>query len=135
MSPRISVGFMSSFSSIQRARWPFHQHSSTSGSPSPSRSVRMISSLGFVSFECRGEFLWDDDFYVTNNTALKRPDGIERIWLHNPKGGFLKARDYPVPQFYPMTHTSFWVQTRGHDWSMPLASWPFHLVNVLLHFA
>src|SRR5207237_7740946 len=30
---------------------------------------------------------------------------------------------------------SFWVQTRGHDWSKPLASWPFHLVNVLLHFA
>src|SRR4051812_21103645 len=83
----------------------------------------------------RGEFLWDDDFYVTNNTALKRADGIERIWMHNPKGGFLKPREYPVPQFYPVTHTSFWVQTRGHDWSMPLASWPFHLVNVLLHFA
>src|SRR5439155_17895232 len=42
---------------------------------------------------------------------------------------------YPVPQFYPMTHTSFWVQTRGHDWQEPLQSWPFHLVNVLLHFA
>jgi len=77
----------------------------------------------------RGEFLWDDDFYVTNNTALKRPDGIERIWL-----GVRDPRTYPVPQFYPMTHTSFWVQTRGHNWNQPLASWPFHLVNVLLHF-
>ena len=76
-----------------------------------------------------GEFLWDDDYYVTNNKALSRPDGIEKIWL-----GVKDPRTYPVPQFYPMTHTSFWVQTRGHDWQEPLASWPFHLINVLLHF-
>jgi tetratricopeptide (TPR) repeat protein len=77
----------------------------------------------------RGDFLWDDDYYVTNNKALNHPDGIEQIWM-----GIKNPKTYPVPQYYPMTHTSFWVQTRGHDWSEPLQSWSFHLVNVLLHF-
>ena len=34
-----------------------------------------------------------------------------------------------------MTHTSFWLETLRHDWQEPLQSWPFHLINVLLHFA
>ena len=29
----------------------------------------------------RAGWIWDDDYYVTNNKALSRPDGIERIWL------------------------------------------------------
>jgi hypothetical protein len=85
--------------------------------------------VGSYAPSMKGEFLWDDDYYVTNNKALSRPDGIEQIWL-----GVKDPKTYPVPQFYPMTHTSFWVETRGHDWSQPLASWPFHLINVLLHF-
>src|SRR3954468_1090395 len=57
ISPRTSVDFMSSFSSIQRARLPLHQHSRTSGSPSLSRSMRRISSSGLslLSRDFRGE--------------------------------------------------------------------------------
>ena len=83
----------------------------------------------------RGAFIWDDDFYVTNNLALKTSEGIEQIWLHNPRGGVLPAHDYPVPQFYPMTITSFWAQTARPGLDCAAATWPFHLINVLLHIA
>lgn len=76
----------------------------------------------------RGGFLWDDDVYVTHNKALSRAGGIQRIWL-----GVRDPKTYPVPQYYPMTHTSFWLETRWQDWSKPLSSMPFHLINVMLH--
>jgi tetratricopeptide (TPR) repeat protein len=92
--------------------------------------VIILPILVFASYwpSMRGEFLWDDDYYVTNNSALVSQDGIERIWV-----GVKNPRTYPVPQYYPMTHTSFWVQTRWHDFNKPLSPTPFHVVNVLLH--
>ncbi|HEX3359268.1 MAG TPA: tetratricopeptide repeat protein [Tepidisphaeraceae bacterium] len=77
-----------------------------------------------------GQFLWDDDYYVTHNSALNHPDGIEQIWA-----GIRSPQIYPVPQYYPMTITSFWAQTRAHNFDQPLAPGPFHLINVLLHVA
>ena len=29
----------------------------------------------------RGGYVWDDDFYVTNNLTLRTFDGLQRIWL------------------------------------------------------
>ena len=47
-----------------------------------------------------GDFLWDDDFYVTNNKSLRTNDGIEKIWLEvtHPQAAYLTD---VVPQFYP----------------------------------
>ena len=67
----------------------------------------------------QGGFVWDDDDYVTENANLKSLAGLQRIWFE------LGA----VPQYYPLVHTSFWVEY--HLWGLrPLG---FHLTNVLLH--
>jgi Flp pilus assembly protein TadD len=66
-----------------------------------------------------GDFIWDDDRYVSQNPTLKDAHGLERIWFHWGA----------TPQFYPMTHTSFWIEYRY--WQLdPLG---YHITNVLLH--
>jgi len=67
----------------------------------------------------RGGYIWDDDHYITENTTLRTLDGLRRIWLE-PKA---------LPQYYPLVHTSFWVEY--HLWQ--LHPFGYHLVNVLLH--
>jgi tetratricopeptide (TPR) repeat protein len=68
-----------------------------------------------------GGFIWDDDFHITENKALRDADGLRRIWTDTRT----------TPQYYPLTHTSFWLQYRL--WSDdPL---PYHVANVLLHVA
>jgi hypothetical protein len=41
-------------------------------------------------------FIWDDDDYVTNNTALHNLDGLKRIWFDTTA----------PPQYYPPVITS-----------------------------
>ena len=67
----------------------------------------------------RGGYIWDDDHYITENTTLRTLDGLRKIWLE-PKA---------LPQYYPLVHTSFWVEY--HLWQ--LHPFGYHLVNVLLH--
>jgi tetratricopeptide (TPR) repeat protein len=67
----------------------------------------------------RGGYIWDDDYYITENTTLRTLDGLRRIWLE-PKA---------LPQYYPLVHTSFWLEY--HLWQ--LHPFGYHLVNVLLH--
>ncbi len=67
----------------------------------------------------RCTYIWDDDDYVTENATLPTVDGLRRIWLEPGA----------VPQYYPLVHTSFWVEYR--IWK--LHPFGFHLVNVLLH--
>jgi tetratricopeptide (TPR) repeat protein len=65
-------------------------------------------------------FIWDDDRYIEQNIQLRTTAGLERIWLQP-----LKAE----PQYYPLTHTSFWIEY--HLWALrPLR---YHLDNLLLH--
>lgn len=63
--------------------------------------------------------MWDDDAHVTNNATLTSLDGLRRIWVE-PSA---------LPQYYPLVHTSFWVEARL--WGM--APFGYHLDNVLLH--
>jgi len=64
-------------------------------------------------------FIWDDDDYVTENTRLQSLEGLGEIWL-----------DYEAtPQYYPLVHSSFWVEYQL--WG--LAPLGYHVVNVLLH--
>jgi Flp pilus assembly protein TadD len=69
----------------------------------------------------RAGYIWDDDYYITENSTLRTPDGLRRIWLE-PKA---------LPQYYPLVHTAFWVEY--HLWQ--LHPFGYHLVNVLLHTA
>jgi len=69
----------------------------------------------------RGGFVWDDDYYVTHNRALRDIDGLVRIWLVPGT----------TPQYYPLVHTTFWLEY--HLWGQRPAG--YHIVNVLLHIA
>jgi tetratricopeptide (TPR) repeat protein len=66
-----------------------------------------------------GGFIWDDDFYVTENPTLRSLRGLESIWL---KPG-------ATSQYYPLVFTSFWAEY--HLWG--LQPFGYHLVNILLH--
>ena len=69
----------------------------------------------------RDGFIWDDDSYVTENSTLHDLNGLRRIWFEVGA----------VPQYYPMVHTTFWLEY--HLWGLNPAG--FHLINVLLHGA
>ena len=79
----------------------------------------LLMTLVFYIPAIRGGYVWDDDYYVTNNLTLRTFDGLRRIWLE------IGA----VPQYYPLVHSSFWVEY--HLWQ--LNPFGYHLVNVLLH--
>ena len=64
-------------------------------------------------------FVWDDDFYVTENPALRSVEGLKGIWI---KPG-------TTVQYYPLVFTSFWGEY--HLWG--LQPFEYHLVNILLH--
>jgi protein O-mannosyl-transferase len=65
-----------------------------------------------------GGFIWDDDAHLTS-PDLGSLGGLGRIWCEPG------ARQ----QYYPLTHTIFWVE---HEiWGY--APLPYHLVNILLH--
>ena len=67
----------------------------------------------------RNGFIWDDDSYVTENPTLRDPGGLQRIWFEVGA----------VPQYYPMVHTTFWLEY--HLWGLNPVG--YHLINVLLH--
>ena len=64
-------------------------------------------------------WVWDDDDYVTENRTLRSLHGLGSIWFE------IGA----VPQYYPLVHTSFWIEHRL--WGLDPAG--YHAVNVLLH--
>ncbi|UCE64069.1 MAG: glycosyltransferase family 39 protein, partial [Nitrospirota bacterium] len=62
--------------------------------------------------------LWDDGAHITR-TELRSAEGLGRIWFE------LGA----TQQYYPLTHSAFWLQHRlwGDETS------GYHLINILLH--
>ncbi|MAX26494.1 MAG: hypothetical protein CMJ19_18530 [Phycisphaeraceae bacterium] len=64
-------------------------------------------------------YIWDDDYYVTQNPTLTSFDGLVDIWF-SPRS---------IPQYYPMVHTTFWLEYRA--WGLHPTG--YHVVNVLLH--
>ena len=68
-----------------------------------------------------GGFIWDDAAHVTESRAVVDPGGLPAIWIEPGS----------VPQYYPLTHSSFWLEDRlwGEN---PMG---YHAVNILLHAA
>jgi len=64
-------------------------------------------------------FVWDDDWYVTDNPHLLTLGGLYKIWFE------IGA----TVQYYPLVFTSFWVEQRLWGFS-PLG---YHLTNICLH--
>jgi tetratricopeptide (TPR) repeat protein len=67
----------------------------------------------------RAGFIWDDDVHVTDNVLLRSAEGLKLIW----------TRLGATPQYYPLTHTSFWVEY-GIWGDRPFG---YHVTNVALH--
>jgi Tfp pilus assembly protein PilF len=67
----------------------------------------------------RNGFIWEDDDYVTNNLTLRSVKGLARLWL--------RPRD--TPQYYPVVHTTFWIEYRL--WQLSPVG--FHTINMFLH--
>jgi len=80
--------------------------------------IVLITLLAYIP-AMRGGYVWDDETYVTQNPTLRTLDGLRRIWLEPGA----------VPQYYPLVHTTFWVEY--NLWQ--LHPFGYHLVNVLLH--
>jgi tetratricopeptide (TPR) repeat protein len=76
--------------------------------------------LTFIAYlpALQGDFVWDDDYYVSDNPLLHDLDGLRRIWTTTE-----------TPQYYPLVFTSFWIER--HLWG--LNSTGYHVTNVLLH--
>ena len=72
-----------------------------------------------------GKFIWDDDYYVTRNHLLTNFDGLQKIWF----GVLPRPAEYALPQYYPLTYTTFWLEYRL--WGLDPAG--YHAVNVILH--
>ena len=68
-----------------------------------------------------GGFIWDDDRYVTQNSLLKAPDGLHRIWF---------SLDAPS-QYFPLAYTVLRIERSLWD----LNPTGYHWVNILLHVA
>jgi tetratricopeptide (TPR) repeat protein len=67
----------------------------------------------------QNDYIWDDDYYVTQNATLRSAHGLYRMWFE------LRA----IPQYYPLVHTTYWLEY--HLWGLkPLG---YHIVNILLH--
>jgi hypothetical protein len=66
-----------------------------------------------------GEFIWDDGRNITESPNMEGTDGLWRIWTEPSS----------TQQYYPLTHTSFWLNYRVSG----LNPFGYHLTNVLLH--
>src|SRR5262249_6740001 len=84
-------------------------------------AILVASTLAVYTPVWNAGFIWDDEAHATQNGCLRSLSGLGRIWL--------KPRS--TPQYYPLVHTTFWVEY--HIWgASPLG---YHVVNVLLHAA
>ncbi|NQU44572.1 tetratricopeptide repeat protein [bacterium] len=84
----------------------------------PALALAVLIAVAFLP-AVRAGFIWDDDDYVTENETLRSLDGLRRIWFEVGA----------TPQYYPLVHTSFWIEHRLWE----LNATGYHLVNILLH--
>jgi protein O-mannosyl-transferase len=66
-----------------------------------------------------GGFIWDDPQYITGNPLLRTWPGLLAIWIH-PSA---------LPQYYPLVHTTFWIEYH----LVGLHPLLYHVDNILLH--
>ncbi len=82
----------------------------------------------------RGDFIWDDDAYVSENPLFQNLSGLGKIWslklITKPDGQ--RCFNSYTPQYYPLVFSTFWLESSLWDQNNPRG---FHIVNVLLHIA
>lgn len=82
--------------------------------------VLFLLAITFVAYQpvWHAGFIWDDDSFLTNNTVIRDPHGLYRLWF-----------TASTPDYFPLTSSMLWLEWRIWG-SNPLG---YHLVNVLLH--
>ena len=65
----------------------------------------------------RNGFIWDDNDHFTENPAMTRPDGLQKIWS-----------SLAVSRYYPLTLSTFWAERRL--WGLNPVG--YHAVNIAL---
>jgi tetratricopeptide (TPR) repeat protein len=65
-----------------------------------------------------GEWLWDDDYLLTQNTVVHAADGLPSLWVAPATADYL-----------PLTMSALWLQWRFFG----LDSTGYHFVSILLH--
>src|SRR3989338_10113375 len=66
----------------------------------------------------RGDFIWNDDTFLTNNPLIHAPYGLYYFWFSTKP-----------PDYFPLVSTSLWLEWRL--WGMNATG--YHITNVLLH--
>jgi tetratricopeptide (TPR) repeat protein len=86
----------------------------------PAQIVAIVVAVGWIYWPAlRGDYLWDDDRYISNNYLLQTVAGLEKIWL----------RPGITADYYPVQATVQWVQ--WHLWGFDTLG--YHVTNVVLH--
>ena len=97
----------------------FAQYASALAAPA---GAALIAVAVFIAYlPCiTGEFVLDDNLFLTNNPIITAPDGLVRFWCTNE-----------APEYYPAAYTTNWIEWRL--WAMNPAG--YHITNLILHVA
>ena len=92
----------------------------------PAKSAAAVAKAALIVAACLwiyspvydGEWLWDDDYLLTDNATVQSPDGLWKLW-------FAPA----TADYFPLTMSALWLMWRffGMD------STGYHIVSILLH--
>lgn len=91
----------------------------TGFSPAVLASALVLATLAAYLPALGAGYIWDDDYYVTNDANLRTLQGLRDIWL----------KPSASPQYYPLVFTGFWIEY--HCWR--LTPFGYHFFNVVLH--
>jgi protein O-mannosyl-transferase len=69
------------------------------------------------------EFLWDDNRHANAPAYMRDGQGLERIWTN------LGLENEGTPQYYPLTHTTFWIEYQV--WGRNAIG--YRVVNIVIH--
>ena len=57
----------------------------------------------------RGEFIWDDKEFITENSLITGDSGLGPFWTGKAPAGQARAR---LPDYWPLTYTALWIEWR-----------------------
>jgi protein O-mannosyl-transferase len=82
--------------------------------------ISLIAVLACIAYlpSINGDFIFDDEVLLTQNSIIKAPDGLNRIWFTT------EALEY-----YPISYSTFWIEWRVWG-TNPIG---YHAVNLILH--
>jgi len=72
-------------------------------------------------------YIWDDNWLLYENPCMRAPDGLQYFWY--PRSPDETPGRYNVPDYFPITYTSLWVEWRL--WGDKPKG--YHVTNVVLH--